>query len=198
MNKGLPDPWDSLAKLLPWQAMLVQQGVCWTVGQAAATAAVVALPTTTAALSLYNNEPDGGKSYIVFAVGTSQVAAPAALDTFSLVHCINMDKPGTLPTQDIARTSVKGLKARQGPYQGNAIIDLAATVTDDLWKAVGSSQNTAVASATGAALEVLHTIPVILPPGGMYSLQITATSTSVTGRSYFKWAELYLPVPSVI
>lgn len=179
---------------LPSYTELVNAGMVWTCGAATATAAVTNLPTTTAVISLYNNEPEGGKSYVVLAVFGFNAANAAALDGWAIVHCVNDAMPTTRPTADIAVASIKGLKARQGAYGGNAIVDLAATVTDDLWKPVSTSVNTAVNSATGTALYITNqqAILPVLPPGGMYSLASTATSTSLTTRLGFVWAEIKL------
>lgn len=177
---------------LPPLTTLVQEGVCWQVGAATAVAAVTTMPTTTAQISLYNGEAEGGKSYVLLSVYGIQVANGAALNSWGLAHCINVDKPGTLPTQDIAKTSVKGLKARQGGYNGNAIIDLAATVTDDLWAPVGNYAGTTVVSLSGTQLDVPLNGLVILPPGGMYSLAAIAAATGITVRQGFRWAEIQL------
>lgn len=177
---------------LPTWAELVNAGVMWTVGQAAATAAVTALPTTTAGISLYNNEPEGGKSFILHSVFANQVANAAAQASWGLAHCVNVGKPATLPTADIAVTSIKGMKARQGNYGGYAIVDLAATVTDDLWKPVGGSVGTVVVSLGGTQVDVFLDGLVILPPGGMYSLQAVASAVDITARMGFRWAEVQL------
>lgn len=177
---------------LPSLTALVNEGVCWAAGEATAVAAAIALPTTTAQVTLYNNESEGGKSYIVLSVFGIQVADGAALNSWGIAHCIHIAKPGTLPSADIASTSFKNLKARAGAYGGNAIIDLAATVVDDLWKPVGPSVGTTVVSLPGTQLDVPLNGLVILPPGGEYSLVAVASATGITTRLGFRWAEVQL------
>lgn len=177
---------------LPSLASLINEGVCWQAGAATAVAAVTTMPTTTAQITLYNNEPDGGKSYILLAVYGIQEANGAALSSWGIAHCVNAAKPATVPTADIASTSFKNLKARAGAYGGNAIVDLAATVVDDLWKPVGPFAGTTVVSLSGTQIDVPLNGLVILPPGGEYSLASVASATSVTVRLGFRWAEVQL------
>lgn len=177
---------------LPSLTTLVNEGVCWQVGEATAVAAVTTMPTTTAQITLYNNEAEGGKTYIVLSVFGIQVANGAALNSWGIAHCVNVAKPSTLPTADIATTSIKSLKARQGSYGGNAIVDLAATVVDDLWKPVGAFAGTTVVSLSGTQIDVPLNGAVILPPGGEYSLVAIASATGITTRLGFRWAEVQL------
>lgn len=176
---------------LPPSAVLAARGQMWRAKQATATAAVTAMPTTTAAVSLQNMELDDGLWYVIYAITCFNAANAAAIDDYGLVHCIT-DVPGTaLLTQDIAKTSIKGYRAAQGAYNGKAVIDLAAAITDDLWEPVGTgSGSTGVASAAGSTVVVWLPVPIILPPKGQHHLQATATSTSNTTAKGWIWAEV--------
>lgn len=176
---------------LPISAVLAARGQMWRAKQATATASVTAMPTGTAAVSLQNGEADDGLWYVIYAVTSFNAANAAAVDAVGLVHCIT-DIPGTLTlTQDIAKTSIKGYRAAQGGYNGKAIIDLAATITDDLWEPVGTTPgSTGVASAAGGTTVIWLPVPIILPPKGIHSLQSTATSTSATTAKGWIWAEV--------
>lgn len=176
---------------LPPVSVLSARGMIWRAKQATATASVTALPTTAAAVSLQNAENDDGLWYVILAVTSFNAANAAAVDAVGLVHCIT-DVPGTaLLTQDIAKTSVKGYRAAQGGYNGRAIIDLAASITDDLWEPIApGGGSTGVASATGGTNVFWLPVPIILPPRGIHSLQSTATSTSATTAKGWIWAEV--------
>ncbi len=178
---------------LPEYAELVNEGCVWTAEQATLVACAIAVPTTTAGISLYNNEPEGGKSYVILDIFGIQGGAPAALNSWGILHCIHADKPATLPTADLATaTYVKGMKPRQGSYGGAAILDLACSVTDDLWRPAGNSINTVVISLTGTQIYVLIDGKVVIPPGGMYSLRGIASAVDVTVRLGYTWAEVQL------
>ena len=90
---------------------------------------------------------------------------------------------------DIAIGSITNMKARAGNYGGSAIIDLAATVVDDLWKSIGFSIVNAI-TGVGWQADVWLDGLVILPPGGMYSLVTIAQATGVQTRAGFTWAEV--------
>jgi len=179
-------------KELPDMAELVNQGVVWTVGEATATASVIAPPTTTSGVLLYNDNPEGGRSLIVLAVSALQAASAAALGMYGLSQVVIVDKPTTKPTADIAIASYKGLKSRQGSYGGKAIFDLGATVVDDLWKPVGNTAQVTLASAVGSQLYVPLAIPVVLPPGGSYGLECVSSNVGITTRLAVVFAEVQL------
>lgn len=181
-----------ISKDLPDLATLVKEGVVWSAGEAAATAGVVALPTTTAGITLYNNEPQGGKHYILVAVFATQVANAAAQASWHLAHCIHRLTPTTRPTADIAAASITNMLTPAPTYGGNAIIDLGATVVDDLWKNIGPSVNTAVVSLSGTAIYVPLYGTVVMGPGGEYSLESIVSAVDITTRMGFTWAEVQL------
>ena len=178
---------------LPPFAQLAAEGKIWTAGEATAVAAVVALPTTTAGISLYNNEAEGGLSYVLIAAIATQVANAAAQASWHLAQCVGVLKPTTRPTADIAAASIKSFgKSPSGAYGGNAIVDLGATVVDDLWKPIGPSVNTAVVSLSGTAVWVPLNGGVVIGPGGTYSLKGIASAVDITLRIGFVWAEVQL------
>jgi len=180
-------------KDLPDYTELVRSGVVWTVGEATAVAAVTAPPTTTAGISLYNDEAEGsGLAYVLLKVFGLQVGASAALASWGISHNIATIKPTTKPTGDIAASSIKNLRSPSPNYGGKAIVDLAATVTDDLWKPIGNSTGTVVVSLTGTQIDVLINGMVVVMPGGMYSLKGVASDTGITVRLGFVWAEVKL------
>lgn len=177
---------------LPSLVHLVNDGVVWSAGEAAGVAAVIAPPTTTAQISLYNDEEEGsGKSYLILRAYGIVTASPAGLSNFGIVHCVHRTKPATKPTADIAAASITNMKARVGNYDGHAIIDLGATVTDDLWKPLGYSILNAV-TGVGWQADVWLDSLIIIPPGGLYSLVAVAQATTVSTRLGFTWAEVQL------
>mgnify|MGYP001566390679 FL=1 len=181
-----------VAEELPSLVQLVNEGAVWSGGEATGVAAVVAPPTTTAQISLYNNEEEGtGKSYLLLRVYGIVTATPAGLSQFGISHCIHRIKPATRPTADIAAASITNMKARVANYEGKAIVDLALTVADDLWKPLGYSILNAV-TGVGWQLDIWLDSLVIIPPGGLYSLAAVASTTTVSTRLGFTWAEIAL------
>lgn len=173
---------------LPY-ARWVAEGKGYKVIEASATAGVIALPTTTAALTIQNGEPDNGKWYVVHSVFCTFEASAAAVETAYIAHCVGMNRVAAA-TQDLALTSVKPLLAGAGPYAGAAILDLAATVVDDLWSPASNTVSGAVASNSEFSLVHLLDGLVIIKPKAQYSLEICATTTGVTGRLGLAWFEV--------
>ena len=194
MRQIIPrDPGDASdaagAEYLPSLFQLVNSGVVWSAGEAVGVAAVIAPPTTLAQISLYNNEPlSTGKSYILLRVYGVITATPAGLSQVGIHHCIHRRTPSPTPDRDIPLTSITNMKGLIPDYDGSAIIALAETVADDLWKPVGYSNLDAV-TGVGWQLDIWLDTLVIIPPGGMYSLAAVASSITVSTRLGFTWIE---------
>ena len=170
----------------------VQEGKVWQAIETTATAFVIALPTTTAGFSMYNDEPDTGKWYVVLGALAWQAANAATQASWGIAHQVSSVKPATKPTADLAAaTIVKGLRANMGTYNGRAIFDLALSVADDRWAPVSGSVNTVVVSLSGTQLYIPLAVPVHLPPGGVYSVEGIASAVDITGKLGFVWAEVY-------
>lgn len=185
---GRGDLMVSLA--LPERTDLVRHGESYGIIQASAVAPVVALPTTTAQLSIWNGEPDGGKSYVIDSlIGMVAVSAGAATGV-GFAGMLNKGRVSK-PTNDLApATAAFGLAGHQ--YAGKAIVDLAATVVDDGWHPIG---NAVVGPASQIALP--FEVPVyglyIIPPGGMFSMAVLAnTVTTITVKMGLRWHEVQL------
>ena len=173
---------------LPY-ARWVAEGKGYQAGEATATASVAALPTVTAALTLQNGEAETGKWYVIHSVFAAFEASAAAVEAAYLAHCIGMNRVAAA-TNDLGLTAVKPLLAGAGPYPGAAILDLGATVVDDLWKPIGSHVSNLVASNGDFALDVFIDGLVIVKPKAQYSLESVATSTAVTSRIGVRWFEV--------
>ncbi len=173
---------------LPY-ARWVAEGKGFRVVEATATAGVAALPTTTAGLTLQNGEAETGKWYVVHSIGATFEASAAAVETAYIAHCVGMNRVAA-GTRDLAATSIKPLLGGAGPYQGLAIVDLGATVIDDLWSPATSAVSNAVASNSEFAVVKELDGLVVLMPGAQYSIEICATTTGVTGRLMVRWFEV--------
>lgn len=186
-------------KDLPDYAEMVRQNQVWTVGQAAATAAIIGstYPTTACQMLLYNAESEGsGKSYVILSVGAVQIAAGAALAAWSIIYGVTQIKQTTLPTSDIAAASIRPLRGNGGAYPGRALVDLAPTLdVDPLYKPLpfhsGHASNP-VNSLAGPALSHPVNGLIILPPSSGLALHVVAADVGVTTRLNVVWAELVL------
>jgi hypothetical protein len=179
-----------VAQALPERSEIVRLGESYGIIAATAVAPVVALPTTTAQLSLWNGEPDGGKSYIIDSlIGMVAVSAAAATGV-GFAGMLNKGRV-TKPTNDLApATAAFGLAGHQ--YSGKAYVDLAATVVDDGWHPIGSAV-VGPASQIALPFEALVYGIYIVPPGGMFSMAVLAnTATTITAKQGLRWHEVQL------
>jgi len=171
-------------------ARWVAEGKGYRVIEASATASVAALPTTTAALTIQNGEPDNGKWYVVHSVFATLEASAAAVESAYIAGVTGMNRVAAA-TQDLALTSIKPLLAGAGPYAGLAILDLAAAVVDDLWFPLSPAQSNFVASNGEFAVGPVYLDGlVVIKPKAQFSLETCATTTAVTSRIGLTWFEV--------
>ncbi len=156
----------SVVQGLPPVAELVRLGGSYfTVGTAVAP--VTALPTTAAHLSLWNGEPQGGKSYVIDAVGTAITTSAAAAINLGLAAQLNVTNPITNPAGALAIKSLSG----KANYGGKGNSKASVTVTNDsAWHQVGTEL--VCANTANLSLSVEYGVygRYIVPPQGMFSL----------------------------
>lgn len=178
----------SVVQGLPPNAELVRMRSSYVAIAVTAVAPVVALPTTTAQLTLWNGENDGGKIYVIDSVIYYTTVSAAAATNVGLLCCMNVGKK-TAPTGAI---TPKGLAGHA--YRGSGLVAVGATITDDSWHPLGDSVIGA-ASQIGTTVEVPVDGLYIIPPGHMFSLAgVANTVTTITGRCGIRWHEVQLPV----
>jgi len=173
---------------LPY-AKWVAEGRGYSVIEATATAGVAALPTTAAGLTLQNGEQDNGKWYVIHSVFATCEASAAAVESAYIAHVIGMNRVAAA-TNDLGLAAVKPMLAGSGPYAGTAILDLAATVVDDLWKPASLHVSNLVASNSEFSIVQLLDGLVVVKPKAQYSIELCATTTGVTGRLGMVWFEI--------
>lgn len=165
----------------------------WQVRTATAVAPVVAIPTTTALLSLWNGEATGGKTYFVDSVYVLTVASTAAAQVPTVLGMVNKALQAA-----IANTlTVAGLRAGAGVYAtggGLARGAVNTTVTDDGWHAFGA--NPPIPGATnniGSCAEARLDGLVVLPPGGQFNISaIAPVATATSIQIGVRWYEVQL------
>mgnify|MGYP001610689287 FL=1 len=183
-------------KDLPDYAELVRQNAVWRVSQTTAVAAVIGTtyPTTACQLALYNAESEGsGKSYVILTVGAVQIGAGAALAAWNIIFGVSQIKQTTLPTADLAASTIRPMKGNGGSYGGRAILDLAPTLdVDPIYQPLGTSVNNPVNSLAGPGQVIRVDGLIILPPSSLLALHVVAADTGVTTRLAIVWAEVEL------
>ena len=179
-------------KRIPDLASAVLAGKFWEALDGTTTVALVAKPTTTANLTI-QNPANSGKWYVVVALKQYMDVVPATLGDVAIWHCVH--KLAVVPyTRDIAldatgADAIGGLRAGQGAYSGQIILDRAATVIDDGWMPTPAHTLNSIASTNFQGVETALNVPVVIPPSFHYSLQTLATVVTYESALGIVWAE---------
>jgi len=156
----------------------------------AAVAALVDRPSTTAAVTLWNGENAGGKSYIIDRAFTHQLvstAVEARACIWICVHPIGMTKPATSPIA----ASAKHMVGHTGNlYNGRGVFDIGLGCVDNGWYPWGGSVSIeTVGILAGAQISVDIKGRIIIPPTAGISIQVVASLTGDTFCSGLSWYE---------
>jgi hypothetical protein len=181
-----------LAQGLPPYVEMTRQGGGFSAIQTAATAALVVRPSTVAAITLWNGEGSGGKSYVIDRLFSHNLVSTAAESFFGIwatVHPAGMTNPGV----DIAR-SATNLTGNSGKtYNGLGVVGVGETVVDNGWYIWGSGKAisaSGVIPGSHASAEVAGRL--IVPPQGGISVQVVASLVGCTFTSGLSWYEVQL------
>lgn len=194
----------SVVQGLPELAELVRLGGSYQAQTATGLAALTALPTTTAAMSIYNGEPAGGKSYLIESFGSWEAVVDATqADTTALFAMLNAGTVAALSTGTVIvpGTGFRSMSGRKG-YGGRAIVNGGATgttVTNDGWFAHGAEAQAPLAPAAAGAIWKVNEARVrglyLVPPGGQFNIQTVKVAAAVAQQFWFlRWHEVQLLV----
>lgn len=151
-----------------------------------ALAALVVRPGTTANFTLFNNEPAGGKSYVIDRMFAFNLVSTAAEARSGMWYCVH--KPGLVsPTADI---TARGW-GRGSAGSSNSITDTAMTVIDDGWFPAGPFSTVEPTGVLpGAIMEVRFEGRIIVPPLCGFSTQVVSSVVGNTFTTGFAWWEV--------
>lgn len=175
---------------LPELAELVRMGQSYQVATSTGQAALTALPTTVAGISLQNGDPATGRCYSIDEFGSWEAVVDAtqtdATAIFAMMTARGSAAPsaGTLLTSS---TSVKSLSGRAA-YGGAAIVRAGATVINDGWFPHSTEGAQMAAAAAGANWKVnairckgLY----LVPPGGAFNVQAVKAAAAAAAQQFF-------------
>lgn len=174
-----------VAQALPFIADIVRRGKSYKVRTAAAFAALTAIPTTVAALSIYNGELAGGLSYVIDRVFAVEIVVDATQQNeLAIFGMINKVSTVFTPVVDTLSANIRNLTGKGGNYNGNARVAVGGTVVDDGWMPLGNSAIGAATVAGGAwrNTDIILDGEYIVRPGAQFSLhcaKIAATAAQI-------------------
>lgn len=185
-----------IAQALPELAELVRLGESFQI-LSAATAALTAVPTTTAGHSLWNGEPDTGKAYVIDSFGTVEIVTDATQqNSLALFAMMSVGKIAAITDAALVKASLSGRPASSTRARTAAGV---TTLAADVWTPHGPSSPGAAAFAGGVwrVHEYQAKGLYVVPPGGMFSIAAAKTVATASQIRYFiRWHEVQFPVKS--
>lgn len=176
---------------LPKYGTLVSLGKGYIAAQTAADAVLTVIPTTTSHLTIFNGEAAGGLSYIIDRIFASCWAGDEEhRGTAGLWACIH--HPGqTMGTSEITPDCLDG----DANYGGNAIVEDAASVDNDVWYPWGESAVVVAGDAfSGVNLNYDVEGRIVIKPTCALSLAIVGAHATMTAKMGLSWFEVQIDV----
>lgn len=179
-----------MAQASAYRAEGTRLGLRWGKLTDAVATIATAVPTTTAAHTLWNGEPAGGKSYVLESVTWLSITSAAAASGFGLVGCLNVLPLTAQPATADTLTKVTSMNGRV--YPGRAKSSKTVTVVDDGWWPLPVQNAFTLGTGTVSGSLILHAPldgGVIVPPGCVFGASALSVGTTATGNLFFCWRE---------
>ena len=169
--------------ILPYQVVWTAKGYGKQAMATAAIAALVARPTTTSMLTIYNPSSKHLVMERVFAHNLVGVAG-SSYGIWLCVHPIGMTAP--IGNNISIRNSTSGIAAG-----GSAtVVDTAEAVSNDGWFPWGDSGHAVTVTVPGGSIAPEVGGRIIIPPGAGLSIHVVADTTGATFTTGFHWFEV--------
>lgn len=173
---------------MPAYAETSRRGDGWTVGTATLFAPLVAYPTTTAALEVYNNK--SGRVMVVSDLYASQILSTAATQTYAIFAMISTQK--AIPTLTALSVFSLSGKAIVTPTATSEIVTgVGTTVVANGWRPWGAVQAWGTAAATpGNSWSVPIDGKLVVPYGCSICVHVVgslATASTFQAGLSFHW-----------
>jgi hypothetical protein len=184
-----------VAQALPELTELVRMGDSWQVATTTGQAALTALPTTTAGITIKNNESATGKCYAIDSFGSWEAVVDATQTDVTAIFAMLNSRTDAVPSGGTAETGIKSLSGRVSG--SGASILRGGTVANGGWFAHGSAGQMAAAAA-GANWKVNEIIlprgMYLVPPGLSFSVQAVKAAAAAAAQQFFfiRWHEVLL------
>ena len=156
----------------PGYAEIRRRGQAWTVQTATLLAPLTAIPTTTAALEIYNN---GKRLLVVSDLFASHILATAIVQTHAIYAMITTAKAVPSLTA-LALHSLSGKGLITPTATSEVVTGVGTTVVANGWRPWGNLQNFNLAAATpGESWSVPVDGKLVVPPGASLCLHIVGS-----------------------
>lgn len=142
-----------------------------------AVAAVVAVPTTANLLSIYNAEPDGGRSLIVDRVWALMAAGTAAAGQGTLIGCLGQTRVAALTSAALAINALNGLGGKDTKLINSTTALDAVTGVVANWRVLPGQeggQKVGAGATPGVFIDCQVNGRIIVPPGRLFAVHVLA------------------------
>lgn len=177
-----------VAQGLPAYTEMTRLGQGWSTMSTTAYAALVARPTTTAAVEIFNANQAGGPCLVIDRIFAEWRIATAVASNAIMYAQVG---PQTAPTA--GAFTIRGSSGKA--YGGAVTTSINQTVVDTGWFVWGDKMSAALAAATpngGTSVNVEGRL--IVPPGHALCLHVVASVTGDTFVQGASWYEVQFPV----
>ncbi len=167
-----------------------------------AVAAVVAVPSTAVLLALYNNEPDGGRSYIVDWVAALNAASTAVASQATILILpgqVRETPPtdsGLIPKKTNGNGNVTNAVVQRGDTRALSVVNTTVAANTGIaanWIPAGpSAVKPGAATTPGYACYAPVDGRFIVPPGRFFGITVLANVVGETFTTAIGWHEKQL------
>ena len=185
-----------VAQATPVQTEITRLGRSFFANTTSAVAAVVAIPTTAHMFSIYNNEPDGGRSLIIDWLAASNVVSTAVAGQAQILGNLGQVRE-TAPT-DAALVIKKlnglggGVDSRVRTLLTGAALPATTGIAANWFPLGSSSSKPGVAGTPGYGIWVPIEGRIIVPPGRYFAMHVLANVVGETFQGFIGWHEKQL------
>ena len=160
-------------------------------------AAVTAIPSVAYIMAIFNNEPDGGRSYVINYVWAHFVVIPATQIHCGIIGCLGQVREAA-PT---VAQNVGVIKSACGMGKldtlcratiGGAPDFPATTGIAANWFPIGDSLKTSIVSVPGVSIYSTVEGRIIVPPGRYFGVSVLSSNTTSTSIMGIGWTEKQL------
>lgn len=170
----------------------VRMGRSFEVHTTSAVAAVVAVPTTANLLSIYNAEPDGGRSLIIDRLWALMGAGTAAAGQATILACLGQTRVAALATASLVQTALNGLGGKDSKVINSTTALDAVTGVAGNWRVapgLKGGQKPGAGATPGVFADAEVNGRLIVPPGRLLALHVLADVVGSTFTVGAEWHE---------
>lgn len=174
-----------------------RQGRSFWINTVTQVASVIAMPTTAVGFAIYNNEPDGGRSYVIDQVWILLTANATIKGQAGMVGCLGQVREA-VPTNAMSATIICKNTNGMGKLDTRARVILAGTALPattgfaGAWMPITNSVNAAVTSLPGMQQSYNLNGRYIVPPGRYFALHCVSAKIDIQCQYGILWTEKYL------